>query len=287
MNGKLHFDYVRNFGLCSGDIADIHLGTIKDAVKTVPVLLKIARNEADNDLLKAEAETLKALTEKFANEKKPERLYSFCIPKILDSFELKTEDDKSKPQVNMLEFFPGFISVEDIRKISIGVDGRTLVWMWKRTLGLLSWIHHFGYIHGAILPPHLMFFPDGSIRDERTHSVRLVDWCYSITKESKLKAWIPDYKDFYPPEVTNKNIIKPSTDLFMAAKTMIYLSGGDVKANKFNTRIPPQITAQIKKCLEPNASKRPQSVSDIFETFTSTVIDVYGKPKFHEFKLAI
>ena len=286
MNGKLHFDYVRNFGLCTGDIADIHLGTIKDAVKLTPVLLKIARNQIDNDLLKNEADVLKALTDKFASEKKSQT-WNCCVPKILDSFQVTADDGKPKPQVNILEFFTGFISGEDIRKISTGIDGRTLVWMWKRTLGVLSWIHHFGYVHGAVLPPHVLFFPDGSIKDERTHAIRLVDWCYAVNEKERLKAWIPDYKDFYPPEVINKNTIKPSTDLYMAAKTMIYLTGGDVIKNKFPTKIPPQLGNQIKKCLDPVAHRRPQNVSAIFDAFKATAKDVYGEPKFHEFKLGI
>lgn len=289
MNGKLHFNLVRNFGLCAGDIANLYLGSITDTEKVTPVLVKIARTEADNDLMQVEARNLAVLKAELANDKKASDSYFASVPGIADSFSLVVGNGKPRPQVNVLEFFPGFISVEDIRKITIGIDGRTLVWMWKRLLGILSWVHHFKIVHGAILPPHVMYFPDGSIRDDRMHAVRLVDWCYSINyeKERRLKAWIPDYKEFYPPEVINKISVKPSTDLYMGAMTMIYLTGGDVTRKKFNSRIPPQIANSIKKCLEPNELKRPQNVADIFDAFKATAADVYGKRVFHEFKLAL
>lgn len=272
---KPDFDIVQNFGLCSGDIADIHVGKMLG----VPVAVKKARTDADRDLLDNEAIVLQDLMEKLLAEPKAKD-WSYAIPQIIGTF--KT------PRANVLELFSGFISVEDIRKVCTGVDGRTLVWQWKRLLGILSWVHHFGYTHGAVLPPHVLYFPDGSIKDERIHSVRLIDWCYAIDKkESKLKAWVPDYEDFYPPEVKAKKNVGPWTDLYMAGKTMIYLAGGNVKDNKFPSRIPGQLANQIRKCLEPKIKLRAQSVSDVFESFVATAGDVYGKRKFHEFKVAI
>lgn len=276
MNGKLQFTLVRDFGLCSGDIANLYLGKVG---LDTPVLVKVARNEFDNDLLKSEGEVLKDLVPKLKDS------WSYFVPQILDSF--KTDSDGV--WCNILEFFPGFLDVESIRRLSTGVDGRTLVWMYKRLLGLLSWVHKYKIIHGAILPPHIMYFPDGSIKDERTHTVRVIDWAYAIdyTKTHKLSAWVPDYKDFYPDEVLNKKSIEPSSDLYMAAKTMLYLCGGNVAANKFPSRIPAQLARCICKCLESNPRRRPQTAGEHYDELKDVAVSVYGKPKFHEFNLII
>ncbi len=281
VNGKLHFDFVRNVGLCSGDIANLYLGKVG---LYTPVLLKIAKNEFDNDLLKNEGDILKELVPKLKQDS-----WSYFVPQVLDSFQIQSTNGDQRPWCNVLEFFPGFFDGESIRKLSTGVDGRTLVWMWKRLLGLLSWVHHHGYVHGAVLPPHVMYWPDGSKKDERTHTLRLVDWAYALNykTQKKLIAWVPDYRDFYPPEVIKKSTIGPATDLYMAAATMIYLAGGDVKTKKFPSRIPAQISAVIKKCLQDNYNKRPQSMGEYFDTFAATSVDVYGPRKFHEFKLPI
>lgn len=270
------FSIVQNFGLCQGDIADIHLGMFAG----VPVVAKKARATADNDLLANEERSLKDLMPKMLADAKAKE-WSFCIPQFIGTFK--------DPKANAIEFFPGFFSVEDIRKISKGVDARTLVWQFKRLLGILSWVHHFGYVHGAVLPPHVMYFPDGSIDDERKHSVRLIDWCYSVEykKTRRLPAWVPDFKSFYAPEVFTKAAVTPATDLYMAVKTMQYLAGGDVTTNKFPSKIPAQISRTMIKCLEKNQFKRPQSVGEVFEEFKAVATDVYGRPKFREFILNI
>ena len=189
MNGQIKFRHIKEFALCEGDLSYVNLGTINNGSIT-PVILKVSKNEYDNDLLTNEADVIKDLNAKFAVERKSDS-YKLCIPKLFDTFQVDAHD-APKPQVNVLEYYPGFFDVESIRKLTIGVDGRTLVWMWKRLMGVLSWVHHFRYVHGAVLPPHVMYFPDlycpdetTRIKDGRTHSVRLVDWCYAVNTRKK------------------------------------------------------------------------------------------------------
>lgn len=50
-----------------------------------------------------------------------------------------------------------------------GIDARHLVWIWRRALELLVYLHSDGWSHGALLPQHLLLHP-------RDHGVRLLGW---------------------------------------------------------------------------------------------------------------
>jgi len=176
------------------------------------------------------------------------------------------------------------------KKIPGGVDAKTIAWMWKRLILILDWTHKIGYIHGAVLPPHVMYFPDNDGKtaiDPRKHAVRLVDWAYAVkmTSKAKLKAWVPEYESFYAPEILSKGKLGPWTDLYMGAKTMLYLLSGDVKKNIFPASLPAPILKSLEMCLNPDPSKRPQDAYAYFQDFTRILKQLYGPPKYHDFNL--
>ena len=213
-----------------------------------------------------------------------------CIPKFLDTFMLTgPEGDRV---VNVLEALPGWYNCVEIRSRLAGIDGRTLVWMWKRVLTVLSNIHHIGYLHGAMLPPHVLFFPDneGEDKDPRHHAVRVVDWCYSVKRDkdgkSKFHIWLPNYKDFYPPEVLDgKAFVGRRSDMYMAAMTMLYLCGGSTSAKTWPKDIPDRLKVVINKCLVKDMTKRPADAGAAFDEFAKAAVEEYGKPKYHDFIL--
>jgi hypothetical protein len=66
---------------------------------------------------------------------------------------------------------PGFRpTVADVREaFPGGVDPRHAVWMWRRVLEVLGWVHRSGWAHGAIAPSHVVL-------NEREHGAILVSW---------------------------------------------------------------------------------------------------------------
>lgn len=50
-----------------------------------------------------------------------------------------------------------------------GVDARHAVWIWRRMLELLGWLHAQGWVHGALSPAHALVEPAG-------HGVVLCGW---------------------------------------------------------------------------------------------------------------
>ena len=267
--------YVRHQTLAAGDISDVHWGLYKKE----PIIIKVARHSSDNDLLVAEKTNLETIRKKMAA--KAGDIWQQCIPEVVDSF-LLSEGAGTKRRVNILNGFTGFLTLQHIsNKIPEGLDGRTVVWMWKRLMILLDWTFRSGIVHGAVLPPHIMFYPDNdgsSHRDVRKHAIRLVDWCYSIEHKNRtrLSSWIPQYQSFYAPEILEKKTLDHSTDMYMAAKTMLSMCRKDV---------PHQIPDSIKRWVDPNRSKRPSDTLQYFEDFKKVQTDLYGAPKWHDFNV--
>jgi hypothetical protein len=281
--------YIRYADFASGDIADLHAACIENKKGRTEVLLKAARNSADNELLEAERIALSELREGLVNRSSGPSDWAQCIPQIIDSFQVAV--GSSRVRVNVLEKFEGFINIEQIHKAyPTGIDGRSIAWMWKRLLGMLDWTHKLGFLHGAVLPPHVMYYPDndgGTIRDIRKHAVRLIDWCYScrLDRRAKLKAWVPNYEVFYAPEILAKTELVAASDLYMGAKTMLYLLGGDVNKNTFPTHVPEPVAASLKRCLHRDPDRRPQEAKTCLDEFVKTLERVYGPPKYHEFNM--
>lgn len=276
--------YVVDRLVCVGDISDVYYSSLESSGKRETMLLKVVRKDDDNDLLRAEASALERLHQRLSPA------WATCVPTLLESFLM--DDGGPKRRVNVLSRFDGFLDGEEIiKRLPKGVDGRTLAWMWKRLLVLMDWSHKIGLVHGAILPPHVMFYPDndgGKARDVRKHSIRLVDWCYSVDfeKRTRLSAWVPSYKHLYAPEILAKEKLGPWTDLYMGAATMMYL-GGVHFGEKYTGNDPDKekILSSIYECLYPDPSKRPQDILKYFRQFTSLLKSIYGAPKFHEFKV--
>jgi hypothetical protein len=293
--------YVLESPLGAGHIADLHLASLESSKKTELFLLKIARNANDNDLLHSERLVLEKIHAKM--KEKGAKDWPGTIPTIYETFIL--DDGRSRRRVNVMNHLEGFVNGTEIRRrfdddplidgTKRGVDGRTIAWMWKRLLVLLEWVTKTGFIHGAVIPPHIMFYPDNdgnTTKDVRKHSARLVDWCYAVDYKARtrLSAWVPEYKAFYAPEILAKEKLGPWTDLYMGATTMLFLCGADMakmeKRESFAlVGVPASIINSLGKCLATDPAKRPQSIGDYFEEFSAVVQKEYGKPKYHDFNL--
>jgi len=247
-----------------GDIADLY------RVENKTHIVKVARSADDNDLLRAEQRALELMS----TITTPVR---DGVPRLHDKFQI---DGTWKREVNVITQFSGFWTAAEIHSVT-HIDDRTMVWMFKRILAVLTWAHHYKIIHGAILPPHVMFYPDndGSNVDPRKHTVRLIDWCYSVDyeKRTRLSAWVPAWKDYYAPELLDKSYVGPESDIYMAAQLMIYLLQ--------KTLFMPELQKVILKCLEKDPKKRYRKAGDALKDWTEAAVKAFGPPKWHEFNL--
>ncbi len=184
--------------LAKGDVADLYRVESND----IKAVLKIAQTSKVNDLILREKEILTKLHAAPANH------YQSYLPKLLESF------SASGRTANVLGAADGFMPLSAIAKAH-QLDFRHVVWMMNRGLSLLGGIHRMGVIHGALTADHLMYHP-------ADHNLCLVDWCYSVDRESgkHISAISAKYRGEYPPEVFRKQVPQPSTDIYMLAKAL-------------------------------------------------------------------
>lgn len=252
--------------LCaSGDIADVFHGK-NEAGKRV--VLKIVRNAANNDLMLAEQAALKSL-------KADLKAVKLHTPDLMDSFEVK--QGGTKRRVNVFRWLEGYFTLRKVREAyRTGLDIRDAAWMWNRLLGALAGAHASGIVHGAVTPDNFMVCPQVP-KDERHNGV-LVDWCFAVKEGQKVKAMSPPWRDCYPQEIPLKMAVDPSTDIYMAAKCMIYLVAQNSSA------IPRRINGLLQACLLAQRN-RLSDAAEVHKEFSEILVALYGPRTFREFEM--
>lgn len=158
--------------LHEGDLADIYAATNANGSGDKPVVLKIGRDRRDNDLLENEVSVLNYL---YPPKQKDEKFYRY-LPRLIDTAQIDHR------QVTVFPLMEGYIScTEVIAAYPKGIDFRDMVWMYKRLLGGLGFVHEMGVVHGAIIPPHVLVHPTA-------HGAKIIDWSYSLNFAAALAA---------------------------------------------------------------------------------------------------
>lgn len=258
--------------IAAGDIADIFAATSTNKDKTTNhYLVKVARVPGSHLMVENEGKIITDLL-KLAGTK----IYARQIPTLVDSFAAK---DKIQKFVNVFVREDGFYSWDSVRLQHPLLDGRHLAWIFKRVLMILGFTHSAGYVHGAVLPPHLLIHAEG-------HGAQLIGWGQAVKMGKALTCVPSNYHDWYPPEVFKKLPASPSTDLFLAAKSMIFLAGGDPKTNWMPESVPTHMQRFLKSCLLEGQKMRSGDAWALHQEFDEVLRGIYGPPKFRELVMA-
>lgn len=258
--------YVLGRELGKGDLSNVRMASNKAGFR---VVAKVGVNKGVSKLLLKEREVLDVLQQKPDASK-----FGRYLPSPRDSFLLPDQR-----RVNILDYLDGLYSAEAIKTAySGGVGGRHLVWMFKRCLTAVGFAHQYGWVHGAVLPPHLLYLVE-------SHGLRIVDWTLAIPVGKPTIAAPSLYKDWYPPECKAKKPVTASLDIYLAAKSMCFLAGGDPLAETFPDSVPKAMQSYLKGCLLKSPSMRPQDAWKCIEDVTDLAQRLYGAPKFHELKM--
>ncbi len=170
----------------------------RDARLTRRVVIKIARDADGEAALAAEHRTLERLS---ASGAEGATHFGRLLPEPIALGPLRS--DGSAHRAAAYGERPGFVTtLEAVRaRYPGGVDARVAVWMWKRLLEMLSWVHASGFVHGDVRPEHCLVHPSA-------HGVALIGW----TKA----AWR-----------FGGSGLSPSTDLAASARVFAYVLGGE------------------------------------------------------------
>jgi serine/threonine protein kinase len=149
--------------------------------------------------------------------------------------------------------------------------------MINRILGGLMAPHQSDLVHGGIVPNNIFL-------DLPTHNGIILDWAFSVKKETPLKAVSTKYKMYYPDEVFSKTPVNSGLDLYMVAKIFIKLVGGDVIKNEFPNTVPANICGLFRACL---LGKKHRTIDayELHSEFSDALKANYGSRKFRKFEL--
>ncbi|MEO5714021.1 MAG: lipopolysaccharide kinase InaA family protein [Luteolibacter sp.] len=102
------------------------------------------------------------------------------------------------------------------QRFTQGIDPRHAVWIWRRMLAVLGFVHSHGWSHGDVRPEHALVHP-------RDHGVRLISWA-SARKDAGAKA--------------------QAADLMRSARVILVLLNGAGETDGINGHVPAEL-AQV------------------------------------------
>jgi hypothetical protein len=163
-----------------------------------------------------------------------------------------------------------------MRAYPTGIAAADAAWMFNRLLAILGVIHGMGLVHGAVTLDHMLIRP-------HDHNGLLLDWCYSVPSGSPIKAVNLAYTADYPPEVQARQPATAATDLYMAARCLLRLLGGDPVTGELPTPVPKPIRLLLHSCLLPSPHRRANDAWELFDEFQTILGQLYGPPRFRPF----
>ncbi|WP_395137807.1 hypothetical protein [Armatimonas sp.] len=236
------------------------------------VFAKVSREPADNDLLEREFRALTAIRLPHPDPVAEREFYSkqrAYLPEPLAHFTVVGPAGRLQA-VSLLATPEGrCFTAQALReeKFITGVEPRQVWWIFRRLLMTLWMAHLRGFAHGAITPDHVLVYPEA-------HGLVLLDWtCASRLGQEALPLYDPAWTGFVPPELLARAPASTASDLFMAAKTALYLLGEHTET------LDTSIRRFFEQCTLPNPNRRLSDAERAHESFGTLL----GKRAFAEF----
>jgi hypothetical protein len=274
MPGTAHFlrpdgrTYVPGPPLAAGDFADVLLaGPADDPAKGGwPYLLKVSRGPDGLAPLDHERRALDRLLAAAGDTS-----YRRYLPALVESFTL---EDGPRRRVNVFLHQTGLFTLEQVHQRHPALDGRHLAWIFKRLLAGLGFCHRGGLIHAAVLPGHVLLHAAG-------HGLVLVGWGHSVAAGRAVGVLPARWRDWYPPEVLAGRPASAPADLFLAARCLVYLAGGDPVAGRMPEAVPAPLRRFVQTCLLESPAMRPGDAWALHDEFDDLLRRLYGPATFH------
>lgn len=240
-------------------------GDIANLYQAGPSLLKMPRDPADNDLMRAETLALATLRTRV------ERPLAAYFPEPVRAQRQRDPESGAERWANVIGRLAGFRSLAEVRAAYPGgIDPRDAAWMWRRMLVAVGAAHRAGLIHGAVLPEHVMIHP-------AEHGLVLVDWCYSCRAPGgRVLAVVDRYLDWYPPEVLVSRTAGPDLDIWLATRCMTELVG---------PLMPAPMATFARGCLLASPRRRPADAWALLAEFDELLGRLYGPRRFRPFAM--
>lgn len=255
--------------IAEGDGCDVFLAR-RDRRLTELVILKVLRAKSDADLLAREWKVLEAL---HASDAQGADYFQRLLPQLVSNGKLTGQGLDPRP-ASVFRWRSGFVhTLEDVlRAYPNGVDPRASVWIWKRLLELLGWVHRAGYAHGAVIPSHV-------ILHAKDHGVVLAGWSSAVRRES-IPAVSASAQRFYPSRAWDQRVATHATDLIMAARSVAYVLGGDPAKGTVPSSVPEPLARLVSDYANLSPDAPADDAWEMIERVSQAGRDAFGPPRF-------
>ncbi len=152
-----------------------------------------------------------------------------------------------------------------------GIPPRASIWVWRRILETLSFIHNTGLVHGAILPPHLLV-------QQNDHGVRLVGYGCAGVSGQPLAVVQEAFAAYYPPGIKPGTPLSPALDLGMSARCLVGLLGGDPARLTLPASIPAPLATLLQRVAHSPGAENAWALREELGHLSD---QVFGAPQFN------
>lgn len=141
------------------------------------VTLKLAHTATPPDTLSKEAEILNALQ---GSQAHGAAYYAQRLPQVIGCGRTEGASGYEREALLLRHASGYWGSLEHVlRYRPNGIDPRHSVWIWRRVLDLLSFVHASGWTHGDLTADHWLVHP-------RDHGIHLVGWAHARPNASPM-----------------------------------------------------------------------------------------------------
>jgi hypothetical protein len=250
----------------TGDFSRLYRARTGDAAAR-PVIVKIAAAPTDNPALEHEARIVGRFHGAPADD--PLRRTARYVPALFDSFLLPDAAGR-RFRVNVLPYEDGFVALSDVlAAYPDGLDPRDAAWICRRVLAQTLAAAMAGVVHGALTPDHVLIHP-------LSHEPRHIGWSHALDGGGRLARIVTRWRDWYPPEVFDKQNVDHRSDLYMAGKTMLRLFGADPASDVLPPVVPAELASVVLRCVRKARIERPHDGRQVLDAFTRVVRKLWG-----------
>jgi len=248
--------------IARGEISDVYRAE-RARRPTERVLLKVLREPRDDPLFDREWEVLDKLQR---SDSPGAAFFTTLVPQPVVRGLVDSGPYQGR-RAMAFRWASGFgATIEGVRQAyPQGIDPRIAIWMWRRILELLTFLHRSGVAHGAVLPPHILV-------EDGDHGIRLVGYSAAGESGTPLATFCSRFEPFYPARR-----LSPGADLRMSARSIAFVLGGEGAGGDVPASVPELLADLIRKVAADGAD----DAWNVRESLGKMARVLYGPPSFH------
>ena len=232
--------------VASEDICDIYEGTCDEKV----ILLKVAINEEDNDLVENEFKVTRELEHN----------------SILKPIKKLKINNRSA----IIYEKPNALNIIDFKKAYGPISGSHVSWILERLLSVIGYLHSNKIVHGNIKEETVLI-------DAENHNVLLSDYSLCISDADKPDSKYKIINEHFTPSYVSKDAkVVPNADIYAVGKIAIDLLGGDID----NVALPLSCDYRLRSFIRKLTDGKEMDAWQLWDELRSIRTEIYGSQRF-------